>query len=105
MTSTSLQPPGVRTRSSIGVPTCLPWMLIKATGGHLAVVGVEELEPVGPGQARAIHPEEPFGGIVRPDQPGRGIDDDNGIGKPNSHVEQASRFDHQDSIGCGGPRP
>ena len=31
MTSTSFHPSGVRTRSSIGVPTVLPWMLVSAT--------------------------------------------------------------------------
>ena len=73
--------------------------------GQLLVVGVDEVEGVGPRQSAAVHSEQSLGGVVGPDQPGGGIDHHNRVGEPDRHVEQAARFDHQDSIGCRGPRP
>ena len=72
MTSTSLQPSAARTRSSIGGPHRLALDARQRHRGDLLVVGVEEAEAVDPRHAGAVHPEQPFGGFVGPDQPGRG---------------------------------
>ena len=105
MTSTSFQPVGGAHPQLDGRPHRLALDARERDRGDLLVVGVQEVEPVGPGQARAVDPEQPFRGVVGPDQPGRGVDHDDRVREPDSHVEQAPRFDHQDSIGCAGPRP
>ena len=105
MTSTSFQPPGARTRKLDRCPHGLALDARQRDRGDLLVVGVEEVEPAGPGQARAVDAEQPFGGVVGPNEPGRGIDHDDRVREPDGNVEQSPRFDHQDSIGCGGPRP
>ena len=56
MTSTSFHPPGARTRSSIGVPTVLPWMLMSDTAATSWSSGWRNCSPSVPARRAASTP-------------------------------------------------
>ena len=90
----------------MGVPTALPWMLIKRHRGHLAGRrgGGSPGRRCRPAVVLSTPNSRSAASLAQISRAG-GVDHDDGVGQPDSHVEQASRFDHQDSIGCGGLRP